>query len=65
MPSAEAGPEQYSWEGTMLRLPAKAGAHLEDVLTGRRLSANVAAVPARELFSILPVVVLIEKRPVS
>jgi len=65
MPSAEASSAEYSWEGTTLRLPAKAGADLEDVLTGRRLSANAAAVPAPELFSILPVAVLVKKRPVS
>jgi (1->4)-alpha-D-glucan 1-alpha-D-glucosylmutase len=64
-PSAGASPVQYSWEGTMLRLPAKPEADLDDVLTGRRLSANAAAVPARELFSILPVAVLVEKRPAS
>ena len=49
----------------MLRLPAKAGADLDDVLTGRRLSANAAAVPAQELFSILPMAVLVEKRSLS
>ena len=65
MPSTGASAAQHSWEGTMLRLPAKAGADLEDVLTGRRPSANAAAVSARELFSILPVAVLIEKCPVS
>ncbi len=65
MPSAEASPAQYSWEGTMLRLPAKAGPDLDDVLTGRRLSASAAAVPAQELFSILPMAVLVEKRSVS
>ena len=64
MPSAETSSAQYSWEGTMLRLP-KAGGDLEDVLTGRRLSTKAAAVPARELFSTLPVAVLVENRPMS
>jgi (1->4)-alpha-D-glucan 1-alpha-D-glucosylmutase len=60
-PSADASLAQYSWEDTSLRLPLQLGKTLEDVLTGREISAVRGAVSARELFSALPAAVLVER----
>jgi len=61
LPSADAGTAQYSWEDTSLRLP-RLSEPVEDVLTGREIPVSGGAVFARELFSILPVAVLAERR---
>ena len=61
VPSADAGTAQYSWEDTSLRLP-RLSEPVEDVLTGREIPVSGGAVFARELFSILPVAVLAERR---
>jgi (1->4)-alpha-D-glucan 1-alpha-D-glucosylmutase len=62
VPSADAGPARYSWEDTVLRLPAQLGKNVDDVLTGREIATNEGAVTAQELFSILPAAVLVERR---
>jgi (1->4)-alpha-D-glucan 1-alpha-D-glucosylmutase len=62
--SADAGVAQYSWEDTSLRLP-RLSEPVEDVLTGREIPVSGGAVFARELFSILPVAVLVERRSTS
>jgi maltooligosyltrehalose synthase len=64
VPSADAGVAQYSWEDTSLRLP-RLSEPVEDVLTGREIPVSGGAVFARELFSILPVAVLVERRSTS
>ena len=60
-PAADS-PAQYSWEDTSIRLPSTFGTAVDDVLTGREIPIAGGAVSARELFSILPAAVLVERR---
>ena len=61
VPSVDGDSAQHSWEDTSLSLPPGLGGTLIDVLTGREMTPSNGALAARELFSILPVAVLVEK----
>ncbi|HKX10909.1 MAG TPA: malto-oligosyltrehalose synthase [Stellaceae bacterium] len=62
VPVAEGAPAQHSWEDTSLSLPPRLEDVTCDVITGREIRPTAGAILARELFSILPVAVLVERR---
>ncbi|MGH7122983.1 MAG: hypothetical protein ACREFI_01330, partial [Stellaceae bacterium] len=61
VPSAEGSPV-HSWDDTSVNLQPELAGTLMDVLTGREMMPSEGAITARELFSILPAAVLVEKR---
>ena len=61
VPSDEGSPVN-SWEDTSVNLPPELSGTLIDVLTGREMMPRDGSISARELFSIVPAAVLVEKR---
>ena len=62
VPAANGAPAQHLWEDTSLSLPPGLEDVACDVITGREIRPTARAILARELFSILPVAVLVGRR---